>query len=138
MTIIEHDDVIEQIPAAIANKPLGDAIPPWALEARSFGFDAEALHRFYNVGIKVRSAVEDEKLRRGISSRPSAPAANDRLVPEPIAPRAGIPFHTSRGRTRRIIVREGPQRLRYGVLSVRRRSTTARSRRPSAARSILK
>jgi hypothetical protein len=42
MTLIQDDDMIEQISAAVVDSALGDAILPRASETGSFGLNAEA------------------------------------------------------------------------------------------------
>jgi len=43
MLLIEHDDVIKQIPAAAAYEALGNAVLPRTAEAGLLGFDTKAL-----------------------------------------------------------------------------------------------
>jgi hypothetical protein len=43
MSLIENDDVVEQVPATTANKALGDAVLPGTAVAGPFGLDTEAL-----------------------------------------------------------------------------------------------
>ena len=38
MPLVEHNHVIEQIPAAVADKALGDTVLPRIAEARPLGF----------------------------------------------------------------------------------------------------
>jgi hypothetical protein len=45
MPFIENDHVVEQIPAAVADPALGNAVLPRTAEAGLFRLDAEALHR---------------------------------------------------------------------------------------------
>jgi hypothetical protein len=66
MTLIEDDDMIERIPAAVANPTLRDIILPWASEIGSLGLNAEALYGVEHFFIEIRSSVENPILRRGI------------------------------------------------------------------------
>ena len=66
MGLVEHNHIIEQVPAAIANESLRYSVLPRALEAGSFGLDAEALDSVDDFLIEVRAAVEDEVSRRGV------------------------------------------------------------------------
>jgi hypothetical protein len=66
MTLIEDNNMIELISAAIANPALGDAILPQASETGSFGLNAEALYAVDHLFIEIRSPVENQILRRGI------------------------------------------------------------------------
>ena len=66
MTFVEHDYMVEQIPAAIADEALRHAVLPRASKTGSLGLDAEAVDRVDDFAIKARSAVEDEVSRRGV------------------------------------------------------------------------
>jgi hypothetical protein len=63
MPLVEDDDVIEQVPAAVADKALGDAVLPRASEAGPLGLNAEALHCVDDIFAEVRRPVEDQILR---------------------------------------------------------------------------
>jgi hypothetical protein len=66
MTLIENDDMIEQIPAAVANPALCNAILPRTSEARSFRFDAQRLDCTDHLLIEVRGSIENQVLGSGI------------------------------------------------------------------------
>ena len=66
MALVEHNHIIEQIPAATANEALRYSVLPRALEAGSFGLYAEALDRIDDFVIEVRAAIEDQVSRRGV------------------------------------------------------------------------
>ena len=69
MAFVEHNHIIEQVPAATANEALRYSVLPRALEAGSFGLDAEALDRVNDFVIEVRAAIEDEVSRRGVEGK---------------------------------------------------------------------
>jgi hypothetical protein len=66
MSLVEHDDVIEQVSAAIADKALCYAVLPRTTEAGALGLDSEALDSADDLFTEVRSAVEDQKLCRSV------------------------------------------------------------------------
>ena len=66
MTLIQNNDMIEQIPAAITNPALSNAVLPRTSEAGSFRLDAQSLDGTDDVLIEVRGPIEDQILRRGI------------------------------------------------------------------------
>jgi hypothetical protein len=63
MPLVEHDDVIEQVPAATPDEAFRDSVLPRTSEAGRLRFDAEALDGADNLLIEVRSAVEDQITR---------------------------------------------------------------------------
>jgi hypothetical protein len=44
MSLVEHDHMVEQIPATVANPAFGDAVLPGTSEAGPFGRNAETLN----------------------------------------------------------------------------------------------
>ena len=66
MAFIEHDHMVEQIAAAVADEALSDAVLPRTLEAGSLRFDAEALDCIDDFFIEARAAIEDQVLGCGI------------------------------------------------------------------------
>ena len=64
MAPIEHDHMIEQIVAAVANKALRDAVLPWALEAGSLGLDAQVPDRVNHLVIEICAPIEDQEASR--------------------------------------------------------------------------
>jgi len=63
MPLIEHDDMIEQVSAAVADEALGDAVLPGTAEVRSLWLDPKALDGTDDFCVEVRAAVEDQILR---------------------------------------------------------------------------
>jgi hypothetical protein len=76
VALVEHNHIIEQVPAATANETLRYSVLPRALEAGSFGLDAEALDRVDDFVIEVRAAVEDDVSRRGVVGKCFATAGS--------------------------------------------------------------
>jgi len=66
MSFIQHDDMIEQISAAIANPAFGNAVLPRASEADPFWLKAKRLDCFDYFGVEVRGSVKDQILRRRV------------------------------------------------------------------------
>ena len=66
MALIQHDHVVEQVTAAVADKALRDSVLPWAQQTRSLGLNTEALDRINHILIEVRAAIEYEIARRGV------------------------------------------------------------------------
>ena len=60
MPFVEHDHVVEQIPAAVADTSFRHTVLPGAAEAGSFRLDAEVLHRVDDFLIEVCAAIEDQ------------------------------------------------------------------------------
>lgn len=63
MPYIEADDVVEQVPAAIANPTLCDTVLPRTSEAGSLRLNAEALYCVDDLRIEVGAAIEDRQAR---------------------------------------------------------------------------
>ena len=59
MTFIQHDHMVEQISAAVADPALPNAILPRTSEAGSLWLDAEAFHGTYHFCVKVSGSVKD-------------------------------------------------------------------------------
>jgi hypothetical protein len=66
MPFVEHDYVVEQIPAAVANPELSDAVLPRTAEAGLLRLYAEALHNINDIFVEVRAAIKDQIPRRRI------------------------------------------------------------------------
>jgi len=66
MPYVQNDDVIQQIPSAIFHPAFGDAVLPRASEVDLLRSDAEAFHRADDLLVEVRSAIEDQIIRRCI------------------------------------------------------------------------
>jgi hypothetical protein len=66
MPYVQNDDRIQQISSAIPHPAFGDAVLPRASEVGLLGNDAEALHRADDLLTEVRSAIEDQIIRRCI------------------------------------------------------------------------
>ena len=65
MTLIEGDDVIEQVAAATLNPPLGNAILPRTLERSANTFDFHRPDRSGSLGPILGIPVEDHKSGNG-------------------------------------------------------------------------
>jgi len=63
MPFVEYDDVIEQVPAATADKAFCDSVLPRTSEAGPLRFDAEALDGADSLFVEIRSTVEDQITR---------------------------------------------------------------------------
>jgi hypothetical protein len=57
VSFVEHNDVVEQVPSAVADPSLCNPILPRAAEAGSLGFDAEGLDCADDFFVKVRAAI---------------------------------------------------------------------------------
>jgi len=65
MAFVENDDMVEEVSAAIPNKPLSHAVLPGALKAGLLGLDAEALNRLHlNPSRCQRTIVSGSTMRR--------------------------------------------------------------------------
>lgn len=60
MTLVQHDDMIEQVPTAAADPALCNTILPRAPEAGSFRLDAQCLDGTDDLLIEVRGSIEDQ------------------------------------------------------------------------------
>ena len=60
--LIQDNHVVEQIPAAVANPTLGNAVLPWTSETRPLGLDAETLHCLDYFSIEVCATIKDQEL----------------------------------------------------------------------------
>src|ERR1035438_8570484 len=63
MPFVENDDMVEQVPTAVPDSTLRDAILPRTLEAGPFGLDPEASDCVDHFFIEVRSAIKDQEFR---------------------------------------------------------------------------
>lgn len=77
MPFIEHDHMVKQIAAAVANPTLGHAVLPRALERRSDLFDSKNLDCLDDLGAEDRIAVVDQILWRSIVRERLAQLLND-------------------------------------------------------------
>src|ERR1035441_8859352 len=57
---VEHDHMVEQIPAAVADKAFCNPVLPRTTEAGSFRLGAEVFHRVDDFLIEVCTAIEDQ------------------------------------------------------------------------------
>src|ERR1035441_5431916 len=64
VSLVENDDMIEQVSPATADETLGDAVLPRAAEAGALRLDAEALDSADSLFAEIRGAVEDQIPRR--------------------------------------------------------------------------
>ena len=62
MPLIEHDGMVEQIPAAVADPALRDTVLPRTSEAGPLGLDAEALHGLNHILMELCAAIKDQIL----------------------------------------------------------------------------
>ena len=60
MPFVEHDHMVEQIPAAVADKAFCNPVLPRTTEAGSFRLGAEVFHRVDDFLIEVCTAIEDQ------------------------------------------------------------------------------
>lgn len=63
MTLVESDDVVEEITPTASDEPLGDAILPWTAEVGPLRFDPKAFDGRDDFCVEVAPAVEDQILR---------------------------------------------------------------------------
>ena len=63
---VEHNDVVEQVPSAVADPALCNPILQRTAEAGPFGLDAEGLHCVDNFFVEVRAAIKEQIPRRRI------------------------------------------------------------------------
>src|ERR1017187_5123385 len=63
MPFVYYDDMIQQVPAAVADEALGDAVLPRVAEAGPLGLDSEALDDADDLSVEVGGAVEYQVLR---------------------------------------------------------------------------
>ena len=75
MTLIENDYMIEQVPTAVANPALSNAVLPRTPEAGSFGLEVQCLDGTDDLSIvEVRGPVKDQVFP-GRNRRGTLPAA---------------------------------------------------------------
>jgi hypothetical protein len=72
--------MVEQIPAAVADPALGNALLPWISKAGSFGMDAKSLHRVDHIAIELCAAIKDQiaggrVIRKGLAQLLNNPGA---------------------------------------------------------------
>lgn len=73
MTLVERDNLVEQISATATDKSLSDTVLPRTLEAGPFGLDPEALDRTDDILIEIGSAIRSDGAGRPILARDSLP-----------------------------------------------------------------
>src|SRR5580700_4611253 len=66
MAFIEHNHMVEQIPAAVTDEAFRYAILPRALKTGSLGLNTEILDQLNDLIIELCTANEDQVARRGI------------------------------------------------------------------------
>ena len=59
MALVENDNMIEQIAAAVTDEAFGYAVLPRTAVTCTLGLDAKALHSFDYIGVEVRAAIKD-------------------------------------------------------------------------------
>lgn len=74
---IQHDHMVEQIPAAVADPSLGNAILPGTSKTNSLRFDPEAVYGIDDFCIEVASSIKDQIFRCGIKGKGLAQLLND-------------------------------------------------------------
>jgi hypothetical protein len=57
---IQDDHVVEEIPLAVTDPTLRNAILLWTSKAGSFGLDAKTLHRADHIAIELWAAIKDQ------------------------------------------------------------------------------
>jgi hypothetical protein len=77
MSLIQDDDIIEQVSRARANPPLGNTVLPRTPEAGPLWLNAEVLHCANDFFIEVCTAIEDEISRRRVVRECPAQLLND-------------------------------------------------------------
>src|SRR5580658_1569742 len=63
MPFIQHDHMVEQIAAAVANPTLGNTVLPWTSETGPLWLNAKALHGVDDFLIEARAAIKDQVAR---------------------------------------------------------------------------
>jgi hypothetical protein len=71
MTLVQHDHVVQQIAAAEADEPFGDAILPGTLNAGSLGFNAKTLDSVDDFATEICRSIEEQIARRKIVRKAS-------------------------------------------------------------------
>lgn len=66
MTFVEYNDMVEEIPTAVADESFGNTVLPRASEAGALRLDTEAPHRVDHFRREIRATVKDQMLRCGI------------------------------------------------------------------------
>src|ERR1035437_9844506 len=66
MTLIDHDHMVEQVPAVAANPTPGDTVLPGTSVAGSLGLDAEVLHGVDHLRIEAGTAIKDQVTGRRV------------------------------------------------------------------------
>ena len=77
MSFVEHNDLVEQVPSAVADPSLCNPILPRAAEAGSLGFDAEGLDCADDFFVEVRAAIKEQISRRRIIGKGLAELLDD-------------------------------------------------------------
>jgi len=74
---VEHNDVVEQVPSAVADPSLCNPILPRTAEAGSLGFDTEGLDCADDFFVEVRAAIKEQISRRRIIGKGLAELLDD-------------------------------------------------------------
>ena len=77
MALIEHDHMVQQVPAAVADPAFRDTILPRTSETGPFGLDAEALYGFDHLRIEAGTAIKDQVAGCGIIRKCLTQLLND-------------------------------------------------------------
>ena len=60
LAFVKHDDVVQQIAAAVADEALGDAVLPRTSETCSLGVNAETLHSVNHFEFELMPTIKDQ------------------------------------------------------------------------------
>jgi hypothetical protein len=77
MALAEHDDMIEQIAAAVADKAPGNTVLPRTFERRSDRLDPNRLHGLHDVEVEDSIAVVDQVFRGRVKGKRFAQLLGD-------------------------------------------------------------
>ena len=66
MALVENDHVVEQVPAAVADPTVGNAVLPRTAETGPLGLNAETLHCVDHVAIELCAAIKDQVTGRRV------------------------------------------------------------------------
>ncbi len=69
MPLVEHDDLIEEIAAAVSDVALGNTILPRVLERHTLRLPTKSLHRFDNIDVESGITVADQILRSRVAGK---------------------------------------------------------------------
>jgi hypothetical protein len=77
MPFIEDEQMVEQVPVAVANPPLSHAILPRTSVTGNLGLVAKALHNFDYVAVEIRVAIKDQVSGWGVKRKRLAQLLNN-------------------------------------------------------------